>query len=176
MSSRCTAVKHVILTLATATILSFTCCAQEVVFVDLTRVAARLELRRPKANGPVAGGYHGSQYTNTCFDSKHDTGRLHTSLVSLDRTHYQVGDEPIFEVTVQNTGSSSVRIPISPNLADLQPKNPAQKFAYYELQIVLWIGADGRWSTNMGGSAVLYGADANTMTTLDVTTHKEQQL
>jgi hypothetical protein len=62
-----------------------------------------------------------------------------------------------------------IRIPSSPNLADLQPKDPAKQFAYYELQIVLWIAADERWSTDAGGYAALYGNDdhTNTMLTLE---------
>jgi len=58
---------------------------------------------------------------------------------------------------------------MSPHLADLQPKDPAKKFAYNELQITLWISSFGdRWSTNQGGTANLYGDDdhANTMLTL----------
>jgi hypothetical protein len=84
---------------------------------------------------------------------------LYTSVLSLDRTEYQVGDTPKFEVTVQNNDSKPINIPISPHLADLQPQDPAQKFAYYELQISLWIAGDNRWSTSSGGSASLYGAE-----------------
>jgi hypothetical protein len=75
-----------------------------------------------------------------------------------------------FEVTVENTGSAPIRIPFSPHLADLQPKDPAQQFAFYEFQIAfLLIEADDRWSTNSGGSAILYGSNdhANTMMTLN---------
>jgi len=168
MYSACRSVPRVILILASATLAFSGCAAQEVASLDLTKIAARVDLVRPKATSETSGGYSGVQYTSPCFDSTLKKGVLHTSLVSLDRTYYQVGDEPTFEVTLQNTGSVPIRIPFSPHLADLQPKNPAQKFAYYELQIALWIGANDHWSTNMGGSAILYGADdhANTMLTL----------
>jgi hypothetical protein len=160
----------VVLTLASATIVlvSSTCSAQEVASLDLTKVESSADLRRPKATSQEMGGYSGAQYTSPCFDSTHKKGVLHTSLVSLDSTSYQVGEEPTFEITVKNTGSAAVRIPFSPHLADLQPKNPAQKFAYYGLYIELWIAAGDRWSTNMGGTATLYGAEdhANTMLTL----------
>jgi hypothetical protein len=167
--SRYHPINHLFLTLAVAATFSFPCPAQEIASLDLTKVAARLDLRRPQATSPPTGGYHGTQYTRPCFDTTYNAGALHTSLVSLDRTHYQVGDEPRFEVTVENTGSAPIRIPFSPHVADLQPKDPAQKFAYYELQIVLWIAAGERWSTNTGGSAILYGANghANTMLTLN---------
>jgi len=136
--------------------------------VDLTKVEARVDLRRPKASSEVTGGYSGAEFTKSCSDSTHKTGALDTSLVSMDRTYYEVGDEPRFEVRLQNTGYVPIRIPFSPHLADLQPKDPAQKLAYYELQIALWITADKRWSTNEGGRAILYGNDshANTMLTL----------
>ena len=46
---------------------------------------------------------------------------------------------------------------------------PAQKFAYLELQITLWIAAREQWSTHTGGAVTLYGANdhANTMLTLN---------
>lgn len=162
-------INHLILTLATSAALFSNCPAQEIDLVDLTKVAARVDLRRPKATSPVTGGYSGAQDIRGCFDPTHNAGALRTSLVSLDRTHYQLGDEPRFEVTVENIGSTPVRVPFSPHLADLQPKNPAEEFAYYELQIALWIAADEQWSTNTGGNVVLYGADdhSNTMLTLN---------
>jgi len=94
---------------------------------------------------------------------------LRATLVSLDRTHYQVGDEPTFEVTVENVSSAPLRIPFSPHLADLQPENPAQKFTHSELQLVLWIAAGAEWSANTGGGVTLYGAEdhPNTMLTLN---------
>jgi hypothetical protein len=88
--------------------------------------------------------------------------------VSLDRTDYQVGDKPKLEVTVQNNGPEPIDIPVSPHLADLQPEDPAQKFAYQELQITMWVAADNRWSVSSGPTALLYGAEdhPNTMITL----------
>jgi hypothetical protein len=163
-------VRYLTLALAVATAFVSTCRAQEVASVDLTKVAARDDLRRPEATSPVTGGYSsGTEQTSPCFDSTQEVGALRTSLVSLDRTHYQIGDEPRFEVTVENAGSTPVRIPFSPHLADLQPKDPAQKFAYSKLQITLWIAASKQWSTDSGGGVILYGADnhANTMLTLN---------
>ncbi len=93
---------------------------------------------------------------------------LRTTLVSLDNTYYQVEDQPRFEVTVENVDSAPLRLPFSPHLADLQPEDPAQKFAYSELQVVLWIGGK-TWDANTGGAVSLYGADdhAHTMVTLN---------
>jgi hypothetical protein len=145
------------------------CRAQEVAFLDLTKVEARVGLRRPEATSPVSGGHSGTEQTTSCLDPAHQSGTLHTSLLSLDGTHYKAGDEPRFEITVENTGSAPIRIPFSPNLADLQPKDPAQKFAYSALHIDLWIEADGHWGMNTGGHAILYGTDdhADTMLILN---------
>ena len=157
------------LALATVTALLASCFAQEVAFVDLTAIEARVDLRRPKAtSGEMTGGHSGTQSTEYCDNSAHKMGALKTSLISLDRTYYQVGDEPRFEVTLQNTGSETIRIPVSPHLADLQPEDPAKAFAYHELLIDLSISSGDRWSTNQGGTASLYGDDdhANTMLSL----------
>lgn len=160
---------RVILILASAATPFSPCLAQEVVSVDLTKVEARVDLRRPKATSDTTGGYSGAQSTTPCSSHAKGSYSLETSLVSLDREDYQVGDKPMFEVMIQNTSYSPIRIPFSPHLADLQPKNPAKEFTYNELQIVLWIAAGDRWSTNMGGSAILYGAEnhPNTMLTLN---------
>jgi hypothetical protein len=168
MYFRCRPINYLFLTLAVAAI-SPRSSAQEVASLDLTKVARRLDLRRPPATSPMTRGYSGIEDTRPCFDNKHSAGSLRTTLVSLDRTHYQVGDKPRFEVTVENTGSGRIRIPFSPHLADLQPKDPTQQFTFYEFKIALWIAADDRWSTDTGGSAILYGANdhANSMITLN---------
>jgi hypothetical protein len=156
--------------LSTATLLISTCSAQEIASLDLTKVNRRVDLRRPQATSPVTGGYSGTEQTTPCFDSKSKAGALSASLLSLDRTHYRLEDEPIFEVTVENAGFTTIRIPFSPHLADLQPDDPAKKFAYSQLNITLWIAAgDDRWSANTGGDIVLYGDDhhAGTMLSLN---------
>jgi hypothetical protein len=168
MHSRSHPFAYSILALAVAATLSLTCPAQELASLDLTKIEARVDLRRPKATSPAKGGYGGADWTAGCFNSKQKAGSLHTSLVTLDRTHYQIEDEPTFEVTVANDGFTPIRIPFSPHLTDLQPSNPAQKFAYFALEITLWIASSERWSTNTGGSVILYGSNdhANTMLTL----------
>ena len=169
MYSNPSPLSYLILLSTAATVLISACPAQEVASLDLTQVVRRADLRRPKATSPVTGGYSGIEHTTPCFNSKHTVGALHTSLLSLDRTYYQLEDEPTFEVTVQNAGSTSIRIPFSPHLADLQHEDPAEKFAYSELHVTLWIGAGDYWRTNTGGGVTLYGAEdhANTMLTLN---------
>jgi hypothetical protein len=160
--------RYLLLALAVAAPLSPTCPAQELASLDLTKIEARVDLRRPKATTSAKGRYSGTEESTPCFDSKQKAGSLHTSLVTLDRTHYQIEDEPTFEVTVENDGLTPVSIPFSPHLTDLQPKNPAQKFAYFALVIELRIASGERWSTNAGGGVILYGSNdhPNTMLTL----------
>jgi len=159
----------VILSVAAASALGARCAAQEVGFVDLTKVTAHRGLRHPSPTRGANEARSGVQEVRPCFDSVNSEGELRATLVSLDRTHYQVGDEPTFEVTVENVSSASLRIPFSPHLADLQPENPAQKFTHSELQLVLWIAAGTEWRANTGGGVTLYGAEdhPNTMLTLN---------
>jgi hypothetical protein len=169
------AVRRVAFIVAVAAAAAINCWTQEVGFVDLTQVAADTDLRRPPST-PNAGAARGwtEKTDRPCSPSSGGPDSLLTTLVSLDRTYYQIGDQPRFEVTLENVGSVPLGLPFSPHLADLQPQNPAQKFTYSELEVVLWIGArktadKGWWSANTGGAVSLYGADdhAHSMVTLD---------
>lgn len=144
------------------------CGAQEVGFVDLTQVEARVDLRHPVSESRASSMSTIGQ-TKPCFGRVDDAGALRTTLVSLDRSHYQIGDEPVFEVTVENVGARPLKIPFSPHLADLQPKDPSQKFSYRRLDITLWVAAGEQWTGNTGGSVALYGSDGRpgTMLTLN---------
>jgi len=145
------------------------CPAQEIGFVDLTKVTARTEFRRPSpiGKGNEARGGTGFDDLFSCPHSGTDNPDFRSTLVSLDRSHYQVGDEPTFELTIENLVSAPLRIPFSPHVADLQPKDPAQKFSYLELQVELWIGGK-EWRQNGGGFS-LYGDEnhPHTMVTLN---------
>jgi hypothetical protein len=168
MHSLSRSTSHLTLALAVAAALLSTCVAQEVAYVVLTKIEARVDLRRPTATSPITGGYHGIQQTDSCRDSAHNAGELRASLELLERTHYQVGDASKFEVTVENSGSATIRIPFSPHLGDLQPKDPAQKFSYSELDVVLWIAGGEQWDANTGGGVVLYGDDDHPGTMLSL--------
>jgi hypothetical protein len=143
------------------------CQAQEVGSVDLTKVTARTDLRRPPQTQSASAARSASDATYGCSDSTNNAGALRTTLVSLDRTHYQIGDKPKFEATVENVGSAPLSIPFSPHLADLQPGDAGQKFAYSELQLALWIGGT-EWSADTGGGVMLYGTDDHPDTMLTI--------
>jgi len=155
-------------TFALALALVFSCdsLAQEVASLDLTAIEARTDLRRPRATSTAKVAPSSINSYHPCYESTHYAGALRTTLVSLDSTHYEVGDEPKFEVTVENVGTAPIKIPFSPHLADLQPKDATQKFAYNELRLELWIAAGEDWRADTGGSVALYGSDDHTGTML----------
>jgi hypothetical protein len=131
--------------------------AQEVALVDLTQMTQRTDLRRPSQTSVTGGMASGTNESHACTDTHQSVGTLRTTLATLDHTQYQFGSAPVFEVTIENVGSQPLQIPISPNLADLQPADPSQKFEFSQLSVTLWIGGK-RWNANMGGGIFLYGA------------------
>jgi hypothetical protein len=143
---------------------SSNCWAQEVGSLDLTKVVMRRDLRRPAGirQGPAVFADF------SCGNNTRKTGMLHTEIESLDRQRYMAGDWLRFEITIKNVGSIPLRIPFSPDLADLQPEDAAQKFGYSALQVSLWAAA-GNDTHKVGLNIVrLSGAEdhANTMVTL----------
>jgi hypothetical protein len=159
---------RVVLAFALAAVFVSNCLAQEVGFVDLTKIAARTKLRHPLSAGRADEPRGGSQEDHlSCPYSDTNNALFRTTLVSLDRSYYQVGDERTLEVTIENLAATPLRIPFSPHLADLQPKDPAEKFSYQELQVELWIAAKD-WRSNSGGVFSLFGDEHHegTMVTL----------
>lgn len=142
--------------------------AQEVAFIDLTQLQARTDLRRPVATAVAHDGHAGGSHADYgCRGGGPMKGTLRTTLLSLDRTQYQAGDNPVMEVSIENIGTGPLQIPISPHLADLQPADPTQKFSYSDLIVTLWLGGRG-WSTTSAEIVELYGRDdhPDTMLTL----------
>lgn len=147
---------------------SLPCAAQEVSFLDLTTIESSVELRRPPAPKESDPGRIGSYATVDCRHPPAHPPKLRTTLVSLDRTHYQAGDEPRFEVKIENVGSASVQIPFYPHLADLQPEDAAAKFKYRVLEVTLWIAEAEKWSSNSGGTVTLYSSAGRADTSVTI--------
>jgi len=168
MHSLSRSIIHLTLALAVAVALFSICLAQGVASVDLTTIE-QVPMRRPAATSPMTGGYQEAQQEYPCgpdslsggsSDSARTGDALRASLVSLDRTPYHVGDKSTFEVRIENTGSGPIAIPFSPHLANLQPQDPARKFSYSALKIVLWIAGGDHWSASTAGNIIdLYGDD-----------------
>jgi len=147
-----------------------TCVAQEVSFVDLTQVVPRTEFRHlaPQDAGPGQVRAASGEFRD-CSHPASDAPALRTTLVWLDRSEYQVGDEEKFAVQIENVGSVPMAIPFSPHVADLQPADAGQKFKYSTLIVVLWLGGESWSESQSSGSALaLYGEDdhPDTMLTL----------
>jgi hypothetical protein len=143
--------------------------AQEVASIDLTQLTPRTDLRRPGPTSATSGPVSGRNENHACTDISQRVGALRTSLAALDRAQYQFGDEPVFEVRIENVGSQPLQIPISPHLADFQPADPSQKFEFSQLSVALWIGGK-QWNSNMGGSVSVYGADNHPETLVSLRT------
>ena len=116
-----------------------------------------------------------------CSNSVSNNAALRTTLVSLDRSSYQVGDEPRFEVTVENLDPIPLRVPFSPHVADLQPEEPAEKFSCSQLQVELWI-AGKEWRSNSGSGfsqtelAVVEATDSSLPAPPDLQTRESEAI
>lgn len=141
------------------------CRAQEVASIDVTNLV-RKELRRPAATastrhqGGIGADYH-------CPSVENEAGALHTELLSVDRPSYRAGELLTFEVTVKNVGIKSLKIPLSPDLADLQLEDPAEQFGYSELKLTLWDTLNDK--SSLGLVAVrLYGNESRAKTMMEL--------
>ncbi len=156
------------ITLGVTLAATVTCVAQEAGFVDLTGIAPRTEFRQPATRNDDAS--HARRPAGRLQDcSANSMPALRTTLLWLDRSEYQVGDEEKFQVQIENIGSAPISIPFSPHVADLQPEDPGQRFGYSTLIVVLWLGGE-TWSESQssGSEIALYGANdrPDTMLTL----------
>jgi len=169
-TERCDWFRPLLIVLGVTFAASLRCPAQEAGFLDLTTIAARIELRHPAApDGTPAPIRDASGKPSGCTLPAGNAPALRTTLLWLDRSEYQAGDEEKFAVQIENVGSAPVSLPFSPHLADLQPEDPGQKFKYSTLIVVLWLGGE-RWSESqsLGSDVALYGAKdhPDTMLTL----------
>jgi len=132
--------------------------AQQAGSIDLTEIKPRVSLRRPPVSAGDATVRHGTGQRYHVCQPVSARPVVVTTLVSLDRAEYRLDDEPRFDLRITNVGSTPLRVPFSPHLADLQPSDPAAKFAYHEVEIQFYMGG-ARWSTNNGGVVRLYGSE-----------------
>jgi len=116
----------ILVAFSVATLFSAVGAAQKVRYIDLTGV----EQRQPDTP------------SNSRFDTFSSCGSQepfpHQAKVSLewmDTTdlypHQRIG----LEIRVENVGTVSFKLPVHPNLADLQPKSQSERFEYYRLRL-----------------------------------------
>lgn len=114
--------------------------AQEIRYVDLSGVDQPTD-RKP----------YGSRIENfTCGGSEQlFSHRAKVSLEWIQTTDIYPHERLGMEVRVENVGTSSINVPIHPNLTELQPREPATRFEYYSLRLPL--------ETRTPGSGLLVG-------------------
>jgi hypothetical protein len=142
------------------------CAAQEVLYIDLTSVPQRTELRRPTAPPPkcnnegqctVAGSSVGGGVGDGAEDYR-DPRALRVSVTSLDSIEYSKNTPVEVEFKLENAGTVPLEVPVSPHLSDLQPADAAEKFDYQSLSLLL--------QHNLTKALVLYGDPAHPGTLL----------
>lgn len=100
--------------------------AQEIGYVDLTDGPFHESSRHPRTfTGSCGGGTHSAEPQAT------------VTVLSLDQTILPLGDEVTFELKIQNTGKSSLFVPWTPNLGDLEPLDPKASYKYRVGVVVL---------------------------------------
>jgi hypothetical protein len=133
-------------TLAAIVVLSVAsfCAAQEVLYVDLVRVTPRVMLREPPASptrctpdGQCTGGFNHGTIIGDVGVGVDEPRAVRISLTSLDSVEYSKGSTAEIEFKVENVGRVSLQLPVSPHVADLQPKDETRPFEYEELSLVL---------------------------------------
>lgn len=131
--------------------------AQEVKYIDLSVISQRTELRYPPAppcgNG-VCGGYGGSGVADGApdFRDPHAIG-----VYLLGASPVEIAPLKPFEVEfrVLNSGLAPIKLPVSPDLSNLQPADESRPFSYFSLALVVSVKGDSRHPAL--GVAELYG-------------------
>lgn len=103
------------------------CAAQEVGSLDITTVIPKERIHQPEGEG---GG--------SCGSAEHVYyPEVLVRLISLDNTHYGLGESVTFEVKIQNVGKEPIILPWSPELANLEPQEQFASYSYRQGTISL---------------------------------------
>lgn len=126
---------------------------QEVQFIDLTAEPQRVALRFPLPHAEKSSGKAGAASIDDCAP---DLRGPHAARVYFDRVYGKEIDptQPFqAEFRFVNTGRFEMNVPVSPNLSNLQPADPAVPFSYLSLGLVASVGNNAGPS----GYVELYG-------------------
>jgi len=115
--------------------------AQEIKFIDLSSIRQRTELRFPPAPttdcraGALCGGYGGVSVGDGAPDRR-DPHALGIYLSRVTPTDIDPAESFQVEFQILNTGTVSIKLPVSPHLSDLQPNDESVAFDYFSLSLV----------------------------------------
>ena len=120
--------------------------AQEIGYIDFSGLTVRESTRHPRTHGSACG---------SSPHSRPSRSQVKVTLLSLDKTIYQIGEELTFEVKVQNTGTAPLVIPWTPHFADLEPNDLRAPCKYLAgVVVVQFKDSKQHWFA----SEALYGA------------------
>jgi len=103
--------------------------AQEVGYIDTTDNLFRESTRTVRT---FSGGCGGSPPS-----TQKPQPEVTVTLVSLDKSRYQVGEEVTFEIRVLNSGKETIAVPWTPHRGDLEPSDPKAPYRYRVGVVVL---------------------------------------
>jgi hypothetical protein len=138
--------------------------AQEIKYIEFSATEQRTELRHPPCGSAingitcVAGGFRGASVRYRPKDPRHPQtlGVYLLRVVPTDITAYQPFEA---EFKIVNTGRTSVRLPVSPNLSDLQPNDESADFSYLKLLLETQLNPVASGQDLHGvGTVYLYGS------------------
>jgi hypothetical protein len=150
--------------------------AQEVLYVDLTGVQQRTDLRHPPAPPPDckagvecgSSGWAGASILDGAPDSR-DPRALTIQILSVVPDRIDPMEPVNVEFRVFNSGRVPLQLPVSPHLSDLQPPDESQSFRYMSLGLVVTVrigDAQSPPNPDTPGIVELYGSEENARTML----------
>ena len=115
--------------------------AQELKYLDLTKVSQRAQLRYPPA--PTSNctdakpcGVGGGSIGDGAPDSR-DPRAIAVYLERVNPTEINPAQPFVVEFKVLNTGRVPISLPVSPHLSGLQPSDASVSFEYFSLSLVV---------------------------------------
>ena len=116
------ALPRIIGTVVACIFISLTAIGQEIGYIDLSDNTFRGSSRQVRNGG------------GSCGSSPHaedkSRAKFTVTLVSLDKTHYRLGEEVTFEIRILNGGKKSVVVPWTPHLGDIEPADRGAGYRY----------------------------------------------